>query len=307
MRIAFIVDPLTGLDPEVDTSVGLIRAALARADEAWVTHAEELEAVDGRARALARRITGPDLDATGACEVWLDEMTAVLMRTDPPVNGTYLTATHILDLVPPNRTAMVNDPRGLRLCNEKTYPLRFPDLCPPTIVAATNTTITDFLAEHGRVVMKPIDGYAGRGVLLLDPIDPNLASLIEISTDRGTRAVVLQRYLPEVHDGNKRLFVLDGIPTAAVWRYPAAHDFRIGPPAAPAPITDRDRQICARLAPSLQIDGLRMAGLDVIGDYLIEVNVTSPGALYKSDVLLGTTLCADLLNTLDPTDSKEMS
>ena len=154
------------------------------------------------------------------------------------------------------------------------------------------------LIRNGTAVVKPVDGFSGRGVLRLDRHDPNLASLLEICTAGGTRAVVVQRYLREVAEGNKRIFVIAGEPVGAVFRYPAAGDFRIGNPSAEAPITARDREICTRLAPLLRDNGIHLAGLDVIGPYLIEVNVTSVGALRKADALLGWTLCADLLDSV---------
>jgi glutathione synthase len=249
--------------------------------------------------------------ATGPQRVWLDEMTAVFMRTDPPVDQTYLTATLILDLVDPARTALINDPDGLRACSEHLFPLRFPDLIPPTIVTADERTVRSFLAEHQTAVVKPVDGFSGRGVLRLDRHDPNLGSLIEISTHGGARAVVVQRFLREVAAGNKRIFVIAREPAGAVYRYPRTGDFRIGNPAAEAPVTTRDREICARLAPALRRHGIHLAGLDVIGPYLIEVNVTSVGALRKADAMLGWTLCADLLDSVlgthDNTQEKRRS
>jgi len=231
-------------------------------------------------------------------QVWLDDMAAVFIRTEPPVDHTYTTATLILDLIDPARTRLVNDPRGLRVCSEHLLPLRYPDLIPPTIVTADPRTIRSFLADHGTAVVKPVDGFSGRGVLRLDRHDPNLPSLIDISTELGTRAVIVQRFLREVSDGNKRVFVVAGEPVGAVYRFPASGDFRIGNPSAEAPVTVRDRAICARLAPALREYGIHLAGLDVIGPYLIEVNITSVGALRKADGLLGWTLCADLLDSV---------
>jgi len=242
--------------------------------------------------------------ATEPQHVWLDEMAAVFMRTEPPVNQTYLTATLILDLIDPARTPVINDPRGLRACSEHLLGLRFRDLCPPTIVTADECTIQAFLAEHGVAVVKPADGFSGREVLRLDRHDPNLGSLIEISTRAGARAVVVQRFQCEVSAGNKRIFVVAGEPAGAVYRFPQEGDFRIGNPAAQAPVTARDREICARLAPTLRRHGIHLAGLDVIGAYLIEVNVTSVGALRKADALLGWTLCADLIDSVLGTQAR---
>jgi glutathione synthase len=313
VRIAFVADPLESLDASIDTTVGLMHAAADRGAEVWATEVGRLEAVGGRARALARPVrlapshpagahvwTVPDpwFTAGAPTRIWLDEMSAVFMRTEPPMDQAYTTATLILDLVDPARTAMVNDPRGLRACSEHLLPLRFPDLIPPTVVTADPHAIRYFLISHGAAVVKPVDGFSGRGVLRLDRHDPNLASLLEISTAGGTRAVVVQRYLREVAAGNKRVFVVAGDPVGAVYRFPAAGDFRIGNPSAQAPVTSRDREICARLAPTLRRHGIHLAGLDVIGPYLVEVNVTSVGALRKADALFGWTLCADLLDSV---------
>jgi glutathione synthase len=313
MKIAFVADPLDSLDPSVDTTVGLMHAAQDRGAEVWVTQARLLEAVHGRARAHARRlrlapsqplpghrwaVAAQWFTATEPQRVWLDEMAAVFMRTEPPLDRTYLTATLILDLIDPGSTAMINDPGGLRACSEHLLALQFPDLIPPTIVTADEPTIRSFLAEHRTAVVKPVDGFSGRGVLRLDRHDPNLGSLIEISTGGGARAVVVQRFLREVSAGNKRIFVIAGEPAGAVYRFPQAGDFRIGNPAAEAPLTTRDREICGRLAPTLRRHGIQLAGLDVIGPYLIEVNVTSVGALRKADALLGWTLCGDLLDSV---------
>src|SRR5215469_4304815 len=319
MRIAFVTDPLDRLDPSIDTSVGLMHAAAGRCAEAWVTQAHKLEAVHGRARALARRVrlapSRPAGDhrwtvarrwhtAAEPQHVWLDEMAAVFMRTEPPVDQTYITATLILDLIDLARTPAINDPRGLRACSEHLLGLRFPDLCPPTIVTADEGTIRAFMAEHGTAVVKPADGFSGRDVLRLDGHDPNLASLIEISTRAGARAVVVQRFQREVAAGNKRIFVVAGEPVGAVYRFPRKGDFRIGDPAAQAPVTARDREICSALARTLRRNGIHLAGLDVIGAYLIEVNVTSVGALRKADALLGWTLCADLIDSVLGTQAR---
>ncbi len=315
MRFVVVADPLPSLNASSDTTVGLIRAAHARGHHVWTTTARALTAAHGRARARCERVEPTPADGaagsswyitTESRQLWLDEADVVLMRTDPPVDASYLTATLVLDLVDTRRTAIVNDPRGLRAFHEKLAMLAFSELVPPTLVTADESAIYRFARQHGKAVLKPIDGYQGHGVVLLDPVDPNLRSLAELTTDRGRRPVIVQPYLPEVSDGNKRVFVLDGEPKAAVWRYPADGDFRIGNPTALAPITDRDRHICRQLRPMLRRHGLRVAGLDVIGEHLIEVNVTSPGALGKADALLGTNLCAQIIDALTtPTRPQE--
>jgi len=268
MKIAFVADPLDALDPSTDTTVGLMHAAQDRGAEVWVTEAPLLEAAHGRARARARRVRlAPSRPSSGhrwtvapgwftATEpqrVWLDEMAAVFMRTEPPLDQAYINATLILDLIDPGCTAMINDPGGLRACSEHLLPLRFPDLIPPTIVTADESAIRSFLAAHHTAVIKPVDGFSGRGVLRLDRHDPNLGSLIEISTHGGARAVVVQRFLREVTAGNKRIFLVQGKPIGAIFRFPQAGDFRIGDPTAEAPshrARPRDlRTPCADTAP----------------------------------------------------------
>jgi glutathione synthase len=308
MRVAFVADPLESLDAGIDTTVGLMHAVQDAGHEVWATQADQLEIADGRPRAYARPIqlaaTAPAgghrwwvplpwFDSGPTEAVWLDGCDAVFMRTEPPVDESYVNATWVLDLIDPDRTALINHPRGLRSCSEHLLPLRFPHLAPATVVTSRIHTIRAFVADFGTCVIKPVDGFAGRGVLRLGPDDPNLASLLEIATCSERRAVVVQRYLSEVRDGNKRIFVLDEEPIGAVYRFPRDDDFRIGNPTAPAPLTSWDRHICAGLAPMLARHGLRMAGLDVIGQHLIEVNITSPGALRKADALLGTDWCAE--------------
>ncbi|MHA6785007.1 ATP-grasp domain-containing protein [Pseudonocardia saturnea] len=310
--VLFVVDPLDGLDPALDTSIGLMHAAQERGARVWATDAVALEAVDGRARCAAVPLRlAPSVPAQGCrwtvpdpwyragapTRLWLDETAAVFMRTEPPLDESFVTATLVLDLVDPARTALVNGPAGLRACSEHLLPLHFPDLGPATLVSADPAAVRAFVAEHRVVVAKPVDGFAGRGVLRLDRHDPNLASLVEIVTGAGARAAVLQPYLREVSAGNKRLFVVDGEPVGAVHRFPVGGDFRIrDTEMSEAPVTDRDREICARLAPTLRRHGIHLAGLDVIGRHLIEVNVTSVGGLRKADALLGWTLCADVVD-----------
>lgn len=311
MRALFVVDPLDGLDASLDTSVGLMHVAQDLGVEVWAAEARNLEILDRRAVARARplklapttrlsgcRWTVPDpwFDAGPEEPLALEDVRAVFMRLEPPVDTDFLAATYVLDHVHTGGTALVNAPAGLRACSEHLLGLSFPDLVPPTVVSARGETIHAFLVEHERIVVKPVDGFGGRGVFLLSRHDPNLASIIETSTAGGTRAVVAQPYLTEVEEGNKRVYVVDGVAVGASLRHPVAGDFRIVSPDAPAELSPRDLEIVRRLAPTLREHGLRCVGLDVIGGHLIEVNVTSPGALRKADALLGTTFCADLVS-----------
>ena len=303
MRLAFVLDPLESLDPCVDSTVGMMEAAQRRGHDVWVTEARDLAVLDGRAQARLRRlhlatstrqasrfvVPSPWYSLDGAAE-WteLDSMDGVFFRTDPPLDQAYLHATYILDLVDPGCTTVVNDPRGVRFANEKLFSLQFPELVPATVVTADAEIITGFVRDHTLAVLKPVDGHAGRGVIQLHPGDPNLCSLIEMATCHGRLPVVVQAYLDAVSYGNTRLFVVGGEPVGAVVRFPGGDDFRIGAPAELAAVTDGDRAMVARLAPALQRQGLWRVGLDVIDGRLIEVNVTSPGAMRKADAALGT-------------------
>lgn len=304
MNVVVVVNAVDKLNPATDTSVGLMHAAQNRGATVWVTTPESLSVRDGRPWAAAHRVELAHSEPAGGCSwtvpaQWirlepaeqfpLDDAAAVLMWVEPPVTESFLTATFVLDLV--RHAVVLNSPQGLRACSEHLLPLHFPELIPPTLVTADPAALTEFVADHGVAVLKPVDGFSGHGVFRLAHDDPNLPSLLSTATQDGVCTVIVQEYLPAVADGNKRLFVFDGVCVGAVYRYPESGDFRIGQPSAPAPITARDLQICDRLAPTLGRHGLRVAGLDVIGPHLIEVNVTSPGALRKADALLGWELC----------------
>lgn len=291
-----IADPLDGLDPRFDTTLGLMHAARRRGHRVLVGTAGDLALRGDRCQSRLH-----DLGHDNATRTWVDLADAdiVLFRTDPPVDPSYLAATYLLDFVDTTSTIMVNDPRGIRHANEKLFCHHHADLCPPTLVSSDAELIRDFVGEHRRCIVKPVDGHAGRGVLRLDDVDPNREAIIELTTSRGARAVVVQRWLDESTNGNKRLFVHAGQPVAAALRCPQAPDFRIGLPVQMVPVTDHDRHLCARLAPDLRALGLVLVGLDLIDDHLIDANVTSPGALRKCDALLGTTLCGDFIDLLE--------
>jgi glutathione synthase len=306
VKLAFVADPLERLHPSLDSTVGLMKAALDRGHEVWITEASCLAVIDGHPHARSRSVrmmgsngTASIIAARERRWVPLDEMDAVFMRTDPPLDGAYLAATYVLDLVNSASTKLVNDPRGIRNANEKLFALRFPELIPPTLVTADPELITGFVSEHPLAVVKPIDGLAGIGVVQLRAWDLNVASIVELATDGGRIPVVVQAYVPEVAAGNKRLFVVGGEIIGAVLRFPQATDFRIGPPAKVVPATAADVAMIERLAPALRRHGLWLVGIDVIGERLIEVNVTSPGAWTKTDVALGTTIARDIVVRLE--------
>jgi glutathione synthase len=215
-------------------------------------------------------------------------MQAVFMRSDPPVNTAYLYTTYILDAVDPAKTLVLNRPQGIRDANEKIYALQFA-ASPTTIVTQDKAVIREFLDTHGAAVLKPLGGKAGEGILFLQPDDRNFNSLVEISTLQGQLPIMVQTYLPAAKQGDKRIILLNGEPIGTVNRVPTGSDFRgnmaVGGRAEASPLTDRDREICAEVAPKLIRDGLYFVGIDVIGGYLTEVNVTSPTGIREADRL----------------------
>ena len=321
--VLFVTDPLDGLDAAIDSSVGLMAAAEDHGAKVWVCEPEDLALVTGRLVARARRITLRPRAARGdhrwiVESTWYDEVDrraldvataidVVLLRPDPPVDPRYLQTTYLLDAAIAAGVRVVNDPAGVRQVQEKLFPLQFPHLCPDTIVSADTDDLRDFPDHHGAAVLKPVDGFSGIDVWLLRTDDPNVPSLVDSATGRGRRQVLLQQYLPAVTGGNKRLFVLDGEVIGAVDRLPAPDDFRIGPPSVAAEPDARDRAIVATLAPALARHGIALAGLDVIDGRLIEVNVTCPGGMHKTDALLGTDLSGDIVRRLLNHSLKELA
>lgn len=303
MKFAFIIDPIQKLDPGHDTSVALMEAAQEMGHEVWITEAHSLSVAQGKAWAMVQAVQLKAVrlvDGLWSAELeWfqlgdrhlccLDEMDAVFMRTDPPVNVPYLYATYILDHTDPAKTLVVNSPHGLRNANEKMYALQFTEVIPKTIVSQDKQVIRKFVDQQGAAVIKPLGGKGGEGILLIEPGDRNFNSLIEISTFQGKVPVMVQEFLPEAKDGDKRVILLNGEPIGAVNRIPTGSEFRgnmaVGGRIAAAEITERDRQICEVLAPTLQKDGLVFVGIDVIGGYLTEVNVTSPTGIREVDRL----------------------
>ncbi|NJL86803.1 MAG: glutathione synthase [Leptolyngbyaceae cyanobacterium SM1_1_3] len=309
MKFAFIIDPIERLDPCHDSSVALMEAAQQLGHEVWITQASHLSVADGKAWAFLQPVTLVPIELKDgrwvAADSWftsgesalqpLEEMDAVFMRSDPPVTIAYLYATYILDYVDPSKTQVINSPQGLRAANEKMYALQFTEAIPDTIVSQDKSVIRAAVERWGGTgVLKPLGGKAGEGILFLAAGDRNFNSMIEISTDQGKTPIMVQTYLPAAKEGDKRIILINGEPLGAVNRIPTGSDFRgnmaVGGRIDQATITDREREICSLLAPTLRRDGLIFVGIDVIGGYLTEVNVTSPTGIREIDRLDGVRL-----------------
>ncbi|NJK49780.1 glutathione synthase [Candidatus Gracilibacteria bacterium] len=317
MKLAFIIDPIARLDPGHDTSVALMEAAQSLDHDVWITQIHQLSVIDGKAWATLHKVQLTPVELIDgrwiAAVNWyelspgnlscLEDMDAVFMRTDPPVTMPYLYATYILELIDPTKTIVINSPQGLREANEKMYTLQFHQVMPETVVSQDKSIIRQFVEEKKYAVLKPLGGKAGEGILFLDPGDRNFNSIIEVSTQHGREPVMVQKYLPEAKDGDKRIILLDGQPIGAVNRVPTGREFRgnmaVGGRVEKTDITDREKEICATVGPQLQKNGLYFVGIDVIGGYLTEVNVTSPTGIREIDRLNDTNLGKQTIQWLE--------
>ena len=291
MRFVFVMDPLSTVHHEKDTSFAFIRAAQERGHESYHCLPRDMSIEGGEAHALVHRMVILDTPPYIAFEhergrhrQRLADVDAVFIRKDPPFDRTYLYATLLLERAR-GCPLIVNDPRGLRDANEKLYALNFPEWTPRTVVSADPNEIHAFARELGDAVIKPLDGAGGAGVLRLNPADKNARAIVDMLTGEGRRLAMVQEYLPAVVEGDKRVILLDGEPLGAILRVPRGDDLRsnihVGGSVVPAEITPREQEMVRAIAPRLRADGLWFVGLDVIGERLTEVNVTSPTGIQE--------------------------
>ncbi len=228
----------------------------------------------------------------------------VLMRSDPPVDANYLHDTQILGIAQQAGALVVNDPQGLRDFNEKLAALLFPECCPPTLVSRDNDALKAFVAEHGEAVLKPLDGMGGRSIFRVRKGEPNINVILETLTEGGRHLAMAQRYLPEISQGDKRILLVDGMPVDyCLARIPQGDEFRgnlaAGGRGEGRPLSDRDRWIAAQVGPEMKRRGMLFVGLDVIGDYLTEVNVTSPTCIRELDAQFGLNIAGQLFDAIE--------
>jgi glutathione synthase len=307
MNHLFVVDPLESLLPAVDSSIALMREAASRGGRVEACEADSLGIAGDRTVAMAVSLNLPAGDEWyqpgPPRQVSLIDYDVVWMRKDPPFNANYRHATLLLSQAAES-TLVVNDPQALRDINEKLFALRFPQFCPASRVSSSVKELLEFRADQGSdIVIKPLDDAAGRGVLRICTNDENARSLLEISTAAGTRRVLAQQYLPAVKRGDKRIILADGNAAGAVLRVPCPGEFRAnlhnGATAVQTTLTAREREICQVIGAELRARGVVFAGIDVIGDYLTEVNVTSPTGLLEIRALDGTRIEAEILDAVE--------
>ena len=308
LRIGVVMDPVERIDIDKDTTFVLMLEAQQRGHEIFFMGIDDMFLRGGTPHGRYRRL---DLArakphyrlgevSTGA----LEDFDSVWMRKDPPFDIKFFFATHVLSLIDETRCFLLNNPKGLREANEKLYALRFPEQIPQTLVASDIDTLKAFMEElGGEMIIKPLDGCGGSGVFYLRDQDRNTNAILEAATDNGRRLIMAQRYLPEIRQGDKRIIVLNGEPLGAVLRVPLETETRgnihVGGQCVKTDVTERDQEICAALAPLLRADGLYFVGLDVIGNYLTEVNVTSPTGIQEVNALNGVRLESQVVDFVE--------
>ncbi|MDQ0466806.1 glutathione synthase [Caulobacter ginsengisoli] len=285
LRVAVQMDPIERVNIDTDTSFLMMLQAQQRGHKLWVYGPEKLSQegnrVFARARSVEVRYARDDHATLGPWQVidMADDIDVVLMRQDPPFDMAYITATHFLEVVHP-KTLVVNNPAEVRNAPEKLFVTGFPGVQPPTLITSDVEAIYDFRERHGDMVLKPLYGGGGSGVVRLRKDDPNLDALLELHAMIGREQVIAQAFIPAVSKGDKRILLVDGEPAGAINRVPAEGQVRSnlarGGRAEAVELTKRDHELCAIIGPELKRRGLLFVGIDVIGDYLTEINVTSP-------------------------------
>ncbi len=307
LAVAIQMDPIESIDIDADSTFVLALEAARRGHTLYHYLPDRLAFRDGRIYAKARPLSvrrkkGDHFTLGDEMEIDLADVDIVLMRQDPPFDMAYITATHLLEHVHP-KTLVVNDPAQVRNAPEKLFVTHFEGLLPPTLIAADRREILAFRAEHEDVVVKPLFGNGGAGVFHVKPGDENLGSLLEMFAETYREPIIVQRYLPEIRDGDKRIILVDGEPVGGVSRMPrdgeARANFHAGGAARKATLTQREQDICAQIGPALRERGLVFVGIDVIGDYLTEINVTSPTGIQEINRLDGIQIEAGIWDAIE--------
>jgi glutathione synthase len=307
LKVAIQMDPIGPIDINADSSFRIAEEAQARGHTLFYYTPDKLAYQEGRVTArgwplTVQRVKGDHFSLGDEVEVDLSDFDVVWLRQDPPFDMGYITTTHILDMIHPD-TLVVNDPTWVRNYPEKLLVLDFSDLTPPTMIARDLDTLKDFRARHGDVILKPLYGNGGAGVFKLRQDDSNLASLHEMFTGINREPLIMQKFLPDVSKGDKRVILVDGEPVGAINRVPAAGETRsnmhVGGRPEKVELTARDLEICAAIGPLLREKGQIFVGIDVIGDWLTEINVTSPTGLQELERFDGTNVTAKLWEAIE--------
>jgi len=315
VKLGIVMDPIADISFKKDTSLALLLAAQHRGWELWYMEMSDLYLEDGKARARVQALevaNNPDSwhSLGAASEIDLGSLDVILMRKDPPVDREFLMATYILEAAERDGALVVNPPAALRDCNEKLYATQFPQCTPPLLVSRDPARLREFHSRHGDVIMKPIDGMGGSSIFRVKTGDNNLGVIIETLTEHGTRQTMAQKFVPAISEGDKRILLIDGEPLPfALARIPSAGENRgnlaAGGRGEGRELTDRDRWICDQIKSSIKARGLMFVGIDVIGDYLTEINVTSPTCVRELDRAFDVDISARLMDAIEQRLSRQ--
>jgi glutathione synthase len=308
LRFAVVMDPIQTINFKKDTTLAMLLAAQKRGWELWYMEQNDLYLDKGVAMASMRPITvrydPRDWFTLGdPIRRELATLDVIVMRKDPPFDNEFLYTTHILERAEQQGVLVANKPQSLRDCNEKMFATEFQQCTPPGLVTRRKELLREFHKEHGDVIFKPLDGMGGSSIFRLSQGEPNLSVIIEMLTQHGSRQIMAQKYIPEIVDGDKRILMIDGQHVGyALARIPAPNETRgnlaAGGSARGQELSERDKWICAQVGPTLKEKGLIFVGLDVIGDYLTEINVTSPTCVRELDAAFNIDIAGDLMSCL---------
>ena len=309
IKVAVLMDPIENIKVAKDTSLAMMLSAQKRGWQLYYIQRRDLFMRDGRPAARMQSVKVFDdkdhwYEAQPAADRFLDELDCILMRLDPPFNMDYVYATYYLQRASDAGTLVLNNPAALRDINEKMFTAWFPDCCPPTLITSMEDKLRGFHQEHGDIIVKPLDGMGGSSIFRLKPDDPNVSVVLETMTLFGERQIMAQRYIPEITEGDKRILVVDGEPVShALARMPAAGETRgnlaAGGTGVAVPLSDRDREIAETIGPELVKKGIIFAGVDVIGDWVTEINVTSPTCARELDEQCNLDIGSQFMDAID--------
>ncbi len=309
LRLGIVMDPIESIKIAKDSSFAMMLAAQRRGWELHYMNQHHLYSDGGDTRALTQTLTVRDdpedwFSVVSRQDIALSALDAVLMRKDPPFDIEYITTTWLLDSAERAGTMVVNKPASLRDANEKLFITCFPQCCVPMLVTGDADRIRQFVKQHQDVILKPLDSMGGHSIFRVQPDNQNLSVILELMTIGGKKTIMAQRFIPEITEGDKRILLIDGEPVPyALARVPAVGETRgnlvAGATGVGVPLTERDRWICAQVSPVLREMGILFAGLDVIGDYLTEINITSPTCIRELDQLYDLDIGGQLIATLE--------
>jgi glutathione synthase len=309
IKVGVVMDPIGGIKVNKDSTLAMLLAAQSRYWQLFYIEQSDLYLENGQAHARMRQLTVEDdeqhwYELHNDHDAPLHHLDVILMRKDPPFNAEYLYSTYILELAQREGVLVINDPRSLRDANEKLFTAWFPQCCPETLVSRNISRLRDFLDKQQDIILKPLDLMGGASIFRIQQNDPNASVILETITEQQNRMVMAQRFIPEISAGDKRILLVDGQPIPyALARIPAKGETRgnlaAGGAAEGVELTERDYWICEQVAPVMQEKGLLFVGLDVIGDYLTEINITSPTCIRELDRLYDMDIAGKLMDAIE--------